>query len=541
MAQCHSAAAVRSGYACGESPRRGKSMSRIGVFSIVLFVWVTAVRAQRIDLPIDPTVEHQTIDGFGALVSEWNMGIHNDQALINRLVRDLGVSIMRYLAIWSFEQSNENSNESVLDLSQMNVGGDFGLQMEIMRKFENAAEGDLYVDKHFVSPLSPPAWMKTNGDVVGGKLRTDMYAEYAEYLAAYCKAVKQETGIDLHAMSLENEPEWEQWYASCVIEPAEMRDLIKVVGPRFESEGVNVRLLWSETLLTQLWGPYLGYTMQDPVASQYVDIYALHAYDDGINPGDPGVQRWKQVQSAMTNFPQLTLWMSETSGYDNNWQGGLTMAQALFAALKYGHVSAWVWHSPNAAIENHIQEGLMYNGEPKIHYWIAKQFYRWIRPGAVMIEIDDSGDDAVGAVAFRHRADNTLTVVLINSASTSKSVSLSGPGLPEFQGFRTSTTQNCVSLAQVGATLTLPASSVTTLYGEGYSPAVSVAHPDAANRAATKRNPARSVGRIYSVDGRVRRLSGSDHTAVAAGVVLDASTGRLRALQPMTNGTTNDR
>ena len=440
-------------------------MRRALVCGMLLLFGARTVSAQTaVSVTVDPATQHQTIDGFGALVSEWNMSIHNDQTLINQLVRDLGVSIMRFLAITAFEGTNENGDVNTLDLSSFNVGGDFGVQMSIIDKFENAAQGNLYVDKYFVSPLSPPAWMKTNGDVVGGKLRVDMYAEYAEHLAAYCRAVKQQTGIDLHAISLENEPEWEQWYASCVIEPEEMRDLMRVVGPRFAAEGVSgTKLMWSETLLTQRWGPYLGYMMQDAVAAQYGGIYAVHSYDDGVNPGDPGVTRWNQICSAMGNFPQLALWMSETSGYENTWDGALTMAQAIHASLKFGHAAAWVWHNPNSTNSGHNQEALMINGTPKKHYYIAKQYYRWIRPGAVMLDVDDSGDEELGAVAFAHEQDRSLTVVFVNTASSPRAVTLAGSPASHYSAYRTSATEDCVAVGATGNEVALPASSVTTL------------------------------------------------------------------------------
>ena len=163
--------------------------------AIPLFTAVVLALPVQASVTIDPSTEYQTMDGMGALVSEWNMGIHNNQTLINTAVRDLGISVMRFLAIWQFEQTNENSDPESMDLARYNTGGDFGTQMELIRKFQAAASGDLRVDKYFVSPLSPPAFMKDNSNVVGGKLRTDMYAEYAEYLA-----LMKELNVNVYAL-----------------------------------------------------------------------------------------------------------------------------------------------------------------------------------------------------------------------------------------------------------------------------------------------------------------------------------------------------
>lgn len=498
-------------------------MNRTFLYVIVItLVATTAAPAQStVAMPVDVNQQHQTIDGFGALVSEWNMSVHSDQNLINQLVRDLGVSIMRFLAIAEFEATNENTDVSTLALSSFNTGGDFGTQMSLITKFEAAAQGDLRVDKYFVSPLSPPAFMKTNASTVGGKLRTDMYGEYAEYLAAYCQAVRDETGVDLYAISLENEPEWEQWYSSCVIEPEEMRDLMTVVGPRMASEGVSsTRLMWSETLLTQNWGPYLGYMMQDADAAQYAGIYAVHSYDDGVNPGEPGVTRWQQIHSAMTNFPQLDLWMSETSGYENTWEGALTMARAIHASLKFGHVNAWVWHNPNSTNTNHHQEALMINGEPKKHYYIAKQFYRWIRPGAVMVDIDDTGDSDVGATAFIHPDDRSLTIVCINTADSPRTVSLGGSPAATYDTYRTSATEDCVSLGPSSNSVTLAASSVTTLVASDVP--LATGRREVAARRHTVLYDGAGTGRSYTASGR--QLIAAKTSGIA---LTKTSTGRV--------------
>ena len=39
--------------------------------------------------------------------------------------------------------------------------------------------------KIFASPWTPPAWMKTNNSLYGGKLSTNRYSDYANYLVKY--------------------------------------------------------------------------------------------------------------------------------------------------------------------------------------------------------------------------------------------------------------------------------------------------------------------------------------------------------------------
>lgn len=421
-------------------------------------------------ITVDETTEYQTMDGFGALVSEFNMHMYTDKGIMQAAVQDLGVSIMRFLAILQFEETNENDDASLLDLTAFNTAAPFATQMGLIRDFEDAAMGDLRIDKYFVSPLSPMAFMKTNSDVVGGSLRPDMYEEWAEHLAAYCKAVKQQTGVDLYSISLENEPEWEQSYASCVITPTEMRDLMRVVGPRFESEGLgSVKLMWAETVTNSpYWGQYLAVAKRDSLAGPYCGIYAVHSYLDGVQPADPGALKWAQIRTAVNTFPGLPLWMSETSGYEDTWEDGMAMGSAIFSALKYGQVEAWVWHNINTTRSEHRSGALMYFGQPTVRYHVAKQFFRWIRPGAVMIEAVASG--GIGVAAFHHRQDRTLTLVCINEGPDPVTAELSGNNLPPFTVHRTSATEGCVDAGTVTGMVTLEPSSITTLVGTGWEP-----------------------------------------------------------------------
>ncbi|MDD3744284.1 MAG: hypothetical protein PHX54_11730, partial [Lentimicrobiaceae bacterium] len=55
------------------------------------------------------------------------------------------------------------------------------------------------------SPWSPPAWMKTNGSLKGGRLKPECYAVYSNYFVKYIQAMHDE-GIAIDAVTVQNEP-----------------------------------------------------------------------------------------------------------------------------------------------------------------------------------------------------------------------------------------------------------------------------------------------------------------------------------------------
>ena len=130
---------------------------------------------------------------------------------------------------------------------------------------------------------SPPAWMKTNNNVVGGSLRRDKYKAFADYLCAYVKGYKQYHDIDIYAISPANEPDFSAPYSSCVWTGEELRDFVRdFLEPTMKRDGVAARIMIAEQ---STWGEqYAVPALDDPVAVRAVDIVAAHAYADKDAP-----------------------------------------------------------------------------------------------------------------------------------------------------------------------------------------------------------------------------------------------------------------
>ena len=104
------------------------------------------------------------------------------------------------------------------------VAGDFELEhFDISRdrkwlipmiKDAMAVEGANF--KLFASPWSPPAWMKTNGQMnYGGQLKPECRDVWALYYAKYIKAYAKE-GIAIWGLTVQNEPAATQTWDSCI-------------------------------------------------------------------------------------------------------------------------------------------------------------------------------------------------------------------------------------------------------------------------------------------------------------------------------------
>jgi hypothetical protein len=151
-----------------------------------------------------------------------------------------------------------------------------------------------------------------------------------------------------------------------------------------------------------------------------------------------------------------------------------------------------------------IDEALVYNGQPQKTYYVSKIFYKYIRPGAVMIQVNDSADTELGCIAFWHKANRTLTMVFANGGTTQKSVTVTGTLPSSMNMYVTSSSQDFAQTGTVTTnTFNIPASSFVTLYGTNYNPPVPVLDPDARGRLTVQALVGSITARIYTLDGRL--------------------------------------
>nr|MCU0353737.1 PKD domain-containing protein [Cytophagales bacterium] len=410
------------------------------------------VSTRVVAVTVDAAKQYQTIEGFGGFGAQnvyWSNGPFTSPAFVNAVVNELGATVIREDLPTSFEIENDNADPFVTDLSKYNldreIGGhhkSFGARLPHLRALRAAG-----VERFIATVWSPPPWMKTNNRIDNGtnqnsapeynpnptaannQLRTDMYEEFAELCVAYAKIFKREVGVDLYAFSIQNEPRFSQSYQSCVYNGSALRDVLKVVGRRFRSEGLPAKLFVPEDIgWLQAVEGMVKPSLDDPDARQYVDAVAVHGYDfDGIRPNSPSAQTWNTMYGWGNRYGK-PLWMTETSGFKNDWSGAMSLATAIYTALRHGNVSAWVFWSLST---DKLDEYCLMNaaGEKSKRFYASAQFYRFVRPGAVRIEAV-SADENVVLVAFRQPSDGTVTLVLLNVGASDKMVRLSGNNLP---------------------------------------------------------------------------------------------------------------
>ena len=149
------------------------------------------------------------------------------------------------------------------------------------------------------SPWSPPAWMKTNNDPKGGKLKTEYYAAYANYFVKYIQGMKAE-GITIDAITIQNEPLNDKNTPSMLMQAEEQAQFIRDhLGPAFKAAGIRTKIILYDHNCDV--PEYALSILNDPQANPYVDGSGFHLYGGEIG-----------AMSAVHNaFPQKNLYFTE--------------------------------------------------------------------------------------------------------------------------------------------------------------------------------------------------------------------------------------
>ncbi len=322
--------------------------------------------------------------------------------------------------------------------------------------------------QHFImTSWSPPADMKTNGETCcGGNLLTDKYDDYATYCVNEINAFKTGCGVDLLAFNFQNEPAFYEPYNSCIFDPIPYKNMHVELGRLAQTQGVlaHTMLMGPECMATYTRGDgvrnYTDPILSDAEAKGFLGALAVHGYKDGVEPDYGSAAGWTQIAARAAQLG-VPCWQTETDMPCTTMSQAISMAGAIYVGVKFGDLSVFSkWTCANESDNHMVWNGVYYPG-----YYALAHFGRYVRDGAVRVDCE-SNDTTVLSVAFEDQARGWFTVVLINIATASRTVSIAGSGLPsEYRGFQTTDGAKGVELVtQNPSSITLPAKSITTLY-----------------------------------------------------------------------------
>ena len=442
-------------------------------------------------ITVDRSATYQVIDGFGffGAYDVWWGSTMWDDAWGDQVISDLGITLWR----------NEYVPPSTPDVTQ---DADWNKQEPVVKALKAAADRYGVPLKFIFSVWSPPADLKWAcsftwagdenatrypGNVTtknGGTLNPYKYTDYADWLKTGIQLYK-DAGVDLYALSLQNELMFVEPYNSCTYTKTWYNQMVNAVVPLIKAGYPDVKIFGAENMLEMEgkdenwpWFYHSGIKANDTTAAN-IDILAVHGYSDGLlaTSGSELAKMWTNHKEQFSAPMKKHAWMSETSGYAETWEnsgttpGSFSLAMDIYSGLYYGDMNAWVWWQ-GSQLDGIGVYNLMKGTTAGKKYFVSKQYYRYIRPGAVRIKALSS-DPEVYVVAFIHDLNQTQTLILINAGARDKNIILGEKDIAQsFIMYRTtSLSNNCTEIGEVkpgtAGKFKLLARSIITLQAGG--------------------------------------------------------------------------
>ncbi|MBQ8050658.1 MAG: endo-1,4-beta-xylanase xyn5A [Bacteroidaceae bacterium] len=318
-------------------------MKKILVSLFVLMAMATA-QARIITVTVSDT-RHQTVTGFGAAACDGAMcPFATDTQPVKLLYgpgSKIGLNIMRM-------EISPNFEGDVRVLEWGNWDSPYDWQGSVPSAKIVKQRGGIV----FGTPWSPPGDFKTNGTAQGGnsddqgnqrgELREDCYEKFFPWLNTFLAYMKSK-GVDVDAVSIQNEPDWWVSYSGCLYTPQQQLNLVKNYAYMLDRETYpGVRLISAEPLG---FNPqYSNALLNDATAREQIDIIAGHIY--GHAPLDNG--NLKDAAVLAEKYGK-EVWMTEHSVTDNidrlpNWHEQLLFAEELNECMLAGCTGYIYWY-----------------------------------------------------------------------------------------------------------------------------------------------------------------------------------------------------
>ena len=307
-------------------------------------------------------------------------------------------------------------------LTTFNIRHDQQYRLPMIHKIIDAAGGKITL---YVSPWSPPAFMKDNNSMLkGGKLKPEYYSSWAMYYTKFIKAYEKE-GIPIWGLTVQNEPMATQTWESCIYTAEEERDFLKYyLGPTMKKQGLEDKkiIVWDHN--RDLINQRADVIFSDPDASKYAWGLGFHWYETWTG-GDPMFRNVGQVHES---YPDKNLLFTEgcVEKFDStryqHWPNAERYGRSMINDFNEGTVGWTDWNllldqrgGPNhvnnfcfAPVHADTRSGQL-TFTPSYYY--IGHFSKFIRPGAKRVSTVSSRSVLL-ATSFLNTDGKVVTVVM---------------------------------------------------------------------------------------------------------------------------------
>jgi glucosylceramidase len=384
---------------------------------------------------VDATKSFQTMIGFGGAITDASaetfakLTPESQQELLKAYYdKENGIA-------YAIARTNMNScdfssgsytyvADNDKELKTFNLAKDEQHKIPLIKKAFMAAKGKLSL---YISPWSPPAWMKDNNNMLqGGKLKDEYKQSWANYYVKFIKGLEAQ-GIPVWGLTVQNEPMAKQRWESCIFSAEDERDFIKLyLGPTLQKNGLSNKKLIAWDHNRDLIFQRATVVLNDPGAAKYIWGFGFHWYETWTGSD----MQFDNLKKVAESFPDKNLVFTEGCQEKfewnrlDDWKLGEKYGYSIINDFNSGTVAWTDWNilldekgGPNhannfcfAPVHADTRTGkLVYTNA----YYYIGHFSKFIKPGAKRI-ISSSNRDKLQTTAFKN-TDGSIALVVMNT------------------------------------------------------------------------------------------------------------------------------
>lgn len=405
----------------------------------VLFLLLVSVFGLKAQVTVNPQIEYQKVEGWGASLIWWAhmIGQWEDEEKVDEIIdllvspEHLNMNIFRYNIGGGDDPSHYTTSEvpghmakgkgvraemeGFLDKASTdyNWSRDAG-QRKVMLKIKEKNPDVIF--EAFSN--SPPYWMTYSGcsagnhDPADDNLKPEYYEAFCDYLIEVCLHYKNEYGIEFKTLEPFNEPQTSYWnymgsQEGCHFDIATQIEIIKILHPKLKAFGLKTVIAASDETSVKSFNRAMQAYIKADITAMLGQIN-VHTYKVDDEDRVEALRLSRQIG--------LDFWQSETGPQGipgRNFENNLGLAQRLIDDMKTMKPQAWLdWQ----IMEEHNNTWCLIRGsfeEESYHliknFYVRQQVTKYIKPGYTIVEVDD--ENSLAAISPDKKE---LVIVSIN-------------------------------------------------------------------------------------------------------------------------------
>ncbi|WP_246362977.1 glycoside hydrolase family 3 N-terminal domain-containing protein [Paenibacillus alba] len=413
----------------GDELKQLTSQANLNLTSVGNDVYATTIT-------IDPNKQYQTMTGMGSSMEEstifniTKMSDAKQTELLTKLASStngIGMSMTRVTIgtadftsrkFYSYDDMPAGQTDPNLTHFSIQKDIDYGI-IPVLKKII-AINPDM---KFFASPWSPPGWMKTTDSMIKGSVKDEYLPVLADYYVKFIQAYKAQ-GINISAMTLQNEPLLEIEYPSTKMPWQQEAELSKLLHQKLIAAGLDVKIWIFDHNFSDTMN-YPAPMLADAANRDAIDGTAFHDYG-----GDPS------MMSQLHNlYPNENIYLTEraiwgTAGADRMAQYFRNWAKSYnsWVVMLDSDIATHQWvgtPDPTMVIQD--------SSHPD-NYWLTPEYYtlgnysKFVRPDYIRIDSSYGSKDNVTNVSFMSPDKKTIVSVVVNQTDKTQTFKLVSDG-----------------------------------------------------------------------------------------------------------------